>query len=475
MEGENIDIPMMTSKNDIESSEFLNSPTNHTITYTNISQGRMFFNRIHTYLSKQLFYVETIDDDNFDKNIQSISCCKTKFADDENKHDMSDNVNQTYDILSINFQGKDLCNVDTRITDMNITLKYKIPTKICKKAKNHLFINRADDLIVEYTITSKKRKFTGKSITETHVTEYNEITFVPVNKKSLKYFDLFISSIMNNSRKKSKNYMTTTTELTVYINIESYWEELLNRPTRSIDSVYLPKEDKQKIIKDIEWFLSNETQLRYEQLGRNYKRVLLFEGVPGSGKTSLALAIASHFGYDLAIISFTDKVSDGAFTRLIRQMPEKTILLLEDIDCLFHERKNHDNQKNDITFSGILNTLDGIATPHEFVCIITTNYKNLLDDALLRQGRVDTCIKFDYVKREQLKDIYKVYMGCKYSQENFKSFFQAYKDLGQECTVSLVQEYLFKYLDNPEKALENIEEIKQLKDSSTVKKANVYT
>lgn len=459
---------VVTSNSAVFNTDGINAPTQHVITYTNVSQGKMFFNRIHTYLTKQLFYAETLDTDKADKNIESMRCRGSPTTTEID-------TNKTFDILGISFHGKDLCNVETRLTDMDLVIRYKIPKKIRKKAKNGFNDDEDDELVVEYTVMTNSRKFSGDSIKEAHVTEYNVIHFYPKDKKSLKYFDLFVSSIMKSSRKKGKNYMIKTSELTVYINMDSYWEELLNRPTRSIESVYLPKEDKQKIIKDIEWFLSNETQLRYEQLGRNYKRVLMFEGVPGSGKTSLALALASHFGYDLAIMSFNDKVTDGTFTRLIRQMPEKTILLLEDIDCLFHERKNNDNLKNDLTFSGILNTLDGIATPHEFICIITTNYKNLLDDAILRQGRVDACIKFDYIKREQLKDIYKAYMGDKYDHDKFKTFYQAYRDLNVECTVSLVQEYLFKYLDKPADALEHIEEIKALKESSTTKKANVYT
>jgi SpoVK/Ycf46/Vps4 family AAA+-type ATPase len=458
----------------ISDADYLNGKTQHKITYSNINMCRSFFNRINSYLSGQLYYIETQQTANYDKNIKNISCCKLSFVpfDDSTSADL-DSVNQRYDVSSISFAGKDLCNVEKRLTDMNIELSYKLPSKFYDKFKKDC-VKNSKTLVVDYNIITKTKKSPTNIIKEDFISEYHEISFYPKNKLSLKYFDLFISAIIKKTRKKGKLYLTDTMELTVYINIESFWEELLTRPTRSIDSVYLPKDDKQKIINDIEWFISKETQVRYEQLGRNYKRVILFEGIPGSGKTSFALAIASHFGYDLAIMSFTDKVTDGTFTRLIRQLPEKTVLLLEDIDCLFHERKNNDNYKNQVTFSGILNTLDGIATPHEFICIITTNYKELLDDAILRQGRIDTILNFTYVKQKQIKEIYKAYMGDKYTDELFDAFYNAYKNLDTQCTVSLIQEFLFKYLDNPEKAYENIHEIKELKENSTHKKADVY-
>lgn len=447
--------------------KFLNNPTFNKIVFTNINTSRMFFNRIHSYLSDQLYYIETQQKHKYDSNILELYCCI--------KEDsiQNDSINQRFNINSIHFSGKNTCSVDICITDMNINVRYKLPTMF--KQKYEKDCNDNDDLIVEYNIRTHSKTTDDSIIKDNYITEYTCIEFYPINKLSLKYFNLFISSIVHKTKKKNIHFLTDTSNLTVYINIESYWEELFNRPTRSIESIYLPKEEKNKIIDDVSWFIKPETQLRYEQLGRNYKRVILFEGIPGSGKTSFALSIASHFGYDLAILSFTDKVTDGTFTRLIRQMPEKTILLLEDIDCLFHDRKSDDTRKNQVTFSGILNTLDGIATPHKFICIVTTNYKNILDDALLRPGRVDQIMSFDTVRKNEIKDIYKAYMGDSYDVDTFKTFYNAYKDLNVDCSVSLIQEYLFKYLDDPVKTLENIDEIKNIKEKSTKIKVNVYT
>jgi chaperone BCS1 len=208
--------------------------------------------------------------------------------------------------------------------------------------------------------------------------------------------------------------------------------------------------------------LEPETHKRYDSLGRTHKRVYLFEGLPGTGKTSFIAALASMVDYDIASITFTDKVTDGGLIRLIKNIPEKTFLVLEDIDVLFNERKKNDGHKNNVTFSGILNSLDGITTKDGFICFITTNYKNLLDPALLRPGRIDKQLEFKAATKEQINTMFVKFMDTEYTEEKFADFYSRYKALNIEVTMSLIQEYMFKYLDDPENAIKNVAELKVL-------------
>lgn len=45
--------------------------------------------------------------------------------------------------------------------------------------------------------------------------------------------------------------------------------------------------------------------------------------------------------------------------------------------------------QSSLTFSGLLNALDGVASSEERILFMTTNHLNRLDDALIRPGRVD--------------------------------------------------------------------------------------
>lgn len=254
----------------------------------------------------------------------------------------------------------------------------------------------------------------------------------------------------------------------------SYFEFIGSRLKRPLKTIYLPSSVKKDVVDDITKFLLPETQTRYNELGLLKKRVYLFEGVPGAGKTSFIFALASYFNYDIAIVSFGPKFTDTDMTRLLRGMntcddstKRKKILVLEDMDCIFKERKSNDEARNMVSFSGLLNILDGFATPDGLICFITTNYKQHLDSALLRPGRVDYIATFGYVLKEQIIDMFTVYMNASSLAE---AFYTAVKDLRIRITFSLLQQYLLKYLDNPTEAIENVESMKKMHDVSTIDK-----
>jgi hypothetical protein len=304
----------------------------------------------------------------------------------------------------------------------------------------------------------------NKSITlEFDAAEYNHLALEMV-KQATAYIDKYVLECDDGAN-----------SIKIYCNDEGYWEKCLSKRKRRLETIYLPKADKQSIVDDITHFMLPSTADRYESIGRTHKRVYLFEGLPGSGKSSFILALASHFGYDLAVISFTEKVTDGTLTRLLKNLPEKTILVMEDIDVLFTDRKKNDEHKNMVTFSGILNNLDGITTQDGFLCFITTNYKNLLDSALIRPGRVDKQLRFDTATKEQLQDMFTRFMGELYTDEKFKEFYRGFAALGISTTISLIQEYMFQYIDNPDAAISNLEELRVLFETSSKPAAELYT
>jgi chaperone BCS1 len=118
-----------------------------------------------------------------------------------------------------------------------------------------------------------------------------------------------------------------------------------------------------------------------------------------------------------------------------------------------------------VTFSGLLNALDGIITPENLICFITTNYKHHLDSALLRPGRIDYIMNFDNATKEQVYDIFNVYMSNPDANITQK-FYGELCDLNIKISVSLLQQYLFKYLDLPLASIDNIDELKKMYQSS---------
>jgi ATPase family associated with various cellular activities (AAA) len=185
------------------------------------------------------------------------------------------------------------------------------------------------------------------------------------------------------------------------------WERLDDLPPRSTGSVILPDGQMQRLIADVERFLASEQE--YVRKCIPWHRGHLYEGIPGSGKTSVARAIASHFGMDVWYLPLADVKKDGNLLRLAMQITPRSMLLLEDID-VFHAATERDD-KASVTLSGLLNALDGIATPHGLLTVMTTNTPDVLDDAVVRAGRVDLVEHFSSADAGQVARLLTRYYG----------------------------------------------------------------
>ena len=288
-------------------------------------------------------------------------------------------------------------------------------------------------------------------------------------------FSIFEEFIQTSVKFFKKNYDDTKInkdKLKMFISScdGSYFDNLGNRNKRDVDTVYLPKTQKKAIIDDIANFLNPSTIADYKLLGITHKRVYMLEGKPGTGKTSLVTALASHFKFNIAIVSFTPKMTDIDLIRALRSVnddkddpdDDKCFVLFEDMDCIFKERKSHDESKNLLTFSGLLNALDGTSTPENQIYFITTNHMNNLDSALIRPGRVDFFMHFDNAIKEQIDSIYQNFTKADKIQTD--KFYDELVYLNIKVTTSLLQQYLLKYMKKPDEAIENLGELKKMFD-----------
>jgi len=340
------------------------------------------------------------------------------------------------------------------------------------------FTIKTDKLIKQYPVPISHGECTISSTYEITCNVVDLDKFNTFVKESILYYHKYFEGTSEDSNK-----------ITMYISSSegNYFEHLGRRNKRSLDTIYLPQKQKKHLVDDLSNFLKPETRRRYGQLGINYKRLYLLEGVPGAGKSSFIMALASKFDYNIAIVSFTPKMTDVNLIRGLRSLDEtdrddkdrknkKFFIVFEDMDCIFKERKSNDEQKNAITFSGILNALDGI-TSSEFIGFITSNYKCNLDPALIRSGRVDYIMNFDYAIKEQVVEIFKKFT-CEYSESisieekdaKAKEFYEAVRCLDIKVSISLLQQYLMKYLDTSDDAIKNIDELKKMYDSSHISK-----
>lgn len=63
-------------------------------------------------------------------------------------------------------------------------------------------------------------------------------------------------------------------------------------------------------------------------------------GPPGTGKSSFAQALAAEIKFSICFVNCSDKIGDFQFNGLLNKAPKKSIILIEDVDSIFSERKN---------------------------------------------------------------------------------------------------------------------------------------
>lgn len=165
------------------------------------------------------------------------------------------------------------------------------------------------------------------------------------------------------------------------------WRDFGTLPGRTIQSVSLVDGMEQDLLNDARRFLEEEDV--YDRAGRPYKRVYCLHGPPGTGKTSTVIAIATELGKDLAIFN-VDSLRDDTFIELMSDLPHGAVVMFEDVDAMF---KSRESKAGGMTFSTLLNSLDGVLHPRGALLFLTTNHVDRLDSALHRPGRVDRLIE----------------------------------------------------------------------------------
>lgn len=254
-------------------------------------------------------------------------------------------------------------------------------------------------------------------------------------------------------RQIQKLYEKRTEEWRAKLQLVGQWGSWTTRsdlPPRTMDSVILPKEQKTRIVEDLREFLASEET--YNRLAIPWHRGYMFHGPPGTGKTSFVKALANEFNLDLWYISLSDMKDESTLIGLISEVGPRSLLLLEDIDTV---RITHDRDSSNagtISMSSLLNTLDGVATPHGLITMMTTNRFEVLDPALTRAGRMDVIEKLDYPTVETLGALYKYY----YDKElPWLSEYDGQMKLEGRST-SEISEILKRHMSNPRGAAKEL-------------------
>ena len=103
----------------------------------------------------------------------------------------------------------------------------------------------------------------------------------------------------------------------------------------------------------------------------------------------------------------SDGLNDDRLEQALSNVPQQAIVLLEDVDAAFVQRSSGERHGGGVSFSGLLNALDGIGdTTKGTLFLFTTNFPDKLDTALRRKGRIDREFYVGPCSEEQARDMY---------------------------------------------------------------------
>ena len=159
----------------------------------------------------------------------------------------------------------------------------------------------------------------------------------------------------------------------------------------------------------------------FDSLGIAQPKGVILYGPPGTGKTLLARAVAHHTDCCFIRVSGSELVQKyiGEGARMVRELfvmareHAPSILFMDEVDSIGSARDSGGGGGGDSevqrTMLELLNQLDGFEATNKIKVIMATNRLDILDQALLRPGRIDRKIEFPNPSEDSRVDILKIH------------------------------------------------------------------
>ncbi|XP_057286190.1 mitochondrial chaperone BCS1 isoform X1 [Pezoporus wallicus] len=250
----------------------------------------------------------------------------------------------------------------------------------------------------------------------------------------------------------------------MYTAMGAEWRQFgFPRRRRPLSSVVLEEGVSERLVQDVKEFISNPKW--YSDRGKESptEEATCYMVLLAAGKAVSSLA--GELQYSICLLSLSDRsLSDDRLNHLLSVAPQQSIILLEDVDAAFisrdlaAENPTAYQGMGHLTFSGLLNALDGVASTEARIVFMTTNYVDRLDPALVRPGRVDLKQYVGHCSHWQLTCMFQRF----YPEQPLAAaqrFAEQALEASKQISAAQVQGHFMLYKMDPEGAISNIRSI----------------
>jgi Cdc6-like AAA superfamily ATPase len=382
-------------------------------------------------------------------------------------------ISTVLSFLSVYFLWKYKTNLYTSIRNLIKAKKaiYKL-TGTIHYANKEILKHGQDNMkninsIVHYIINVIKPEFNRKTLFHIKTKNPDGIKIYRIPERCIfKYFSSEIEIIFNKHKENLSETVTLVIKAKSYDIIDNLITNSYNYHKSTIDDIDSDN------YKDYIYILKNPgaTYLLYNQY--NYKNKasfdnlfinkkdlliqhlsefkngtskhsflsLLLHGKPGTGKTSIIKMMANYFNRSIIYIKLNEIKSFRSLLDIIHNklyeiedkcdeykyinIGKNKIIVFEDIDACCEnlikkrgkaknkskkELSNYDEDSK-LTFDDLLNALNGVIPNDELIFVMTTNYVEKIDNALIRPGRITLNLELNEINKDIICSmIYKYY------------------------------------------------------------------
>lgn len=194
-------------------------------------------------------------------------------------------------------------------------------------------------------------------------------------------------------------------------------EVLVQIPDIKWDDIGGLEDVKQELKEAVEWPLKHPET--FQRLGIRPPKGTLLYGIPGTGKTLLAKAVASESEANFISVKGPELLSKwvGESEKGVREVFRKakqaapTVIFFDEVDAIASTRSGNDTDSG-VTkrvVNQLLTEMDGLEELEDVAIIAATNRPDILDAGLMRPGRFDRHIQVGEPDEETRLAIFKVH------------------------------------------------------------------